>query len=94
MDIIKIRKAILRGDIVWRKHALLRLNERNISQREVIEVLLKCNIMKIYSEDKPYPSALLAYRVSQRNIGVICSYSEREETIYIITAYELGRKKT
>lgn len=39
MDINKLREAIKKNNFEWRKHTLIRLAERNISQDVVLKVI-------------------------------------------------------
>ena len=44
MDINKLRDAIQKNNFKWRKHTLIRLAERNISQYVVLEVILESEV--------------------------------------------------
>ena len=46
-------KALADNQIMWRKHALTEMAERGILRHEVLNVLSKKDIVRIYQDDKP-----------------------------------------
>ena len=46
MDLEGLREAIRSGTFEWRKHTLIRLAERNISQDTVVEIIMKGEIIE------------------------------------------------
>ena len=82
----KIIKALEHGTIEWRKHALERMLERNISRSEVKIALQEGKIIESYETDVPFESALLLHR-GIKPLHVVASLDETTQTIYIITAY-------
>lgn len=52
--------------IRFKKHALIRIVERNISISEIEEVLKECKIVMEYPEDKPLMSCLVS-GITSRN---------------------------
>lgn len=70
MDVDKLREILKSGQIEWRKHALQMMAERNISQGQVIEVLLEGEQVEDYPEDKPYPSSLFLGWIENRPLQV------------------------
>lgn len=83
-----MREAVNRGDFVWRKHTLIRLAERNIAQKAVLEVILEGEIIEEYLEDKPFPSCLIFKIVQGEPLHVVVSFDEETKKAYIITAYK------
>ena len=82
----KIIKALEVGTIEWRRHALERMLERDISRSEVKMTLKNGEIIENYETDVPFESALFFY-VDSKPIHVVASLDEATDTIYIITAY-------
>lgn len=80
-------KAVNNGNIIWRKHALERMLERNISRVEVLNTILKGTIIEDYPDDKPFASALFFKIENDRPIHTVISLDEKNEVCYIITAY-------
>lgn len=86
MNKTKIIYALEVGNIEWRKHALERMLERDISRMEVKETLRYGEIIENYETDTPFPSALFFY-VNSKAIHVVASLDEETKTIFVITAY-------
>ena len=86
MNKSKILEALENGTIEWRKHALERMLERDISRREVKMTLKDGEIIDNYETDVPFESALFFY-IGSKPIHVVASLDEASKTIYIITAY-------
>ncbi len=86
MDKKKIIQALDAGHIEWRKHALERMLERNISRAEVKIALKEGEIIEHYKTDTPFESALFFYADLQA-IHVVASLDETTQAIYVITAY-------
>ena len=82
----KIIEALEIGTIEWRRHALERMLERDISRREVKMTLQNGEIIESYETDVPFESALFFY-IDSKPIHVVASLDEATKTIYIITAY-------
>ena len=87
-----LRNACNEDKIVWKRHAVNRIGERNILQSEVIECINNGEIIEYYISDKPFASCLvLGITYEKRTIHTVCSYAD--ERIYIITAYEPDNTK-
>ena len=82
----KLKEALASNKIEWRKHALERMLQRNISRVEVKKVLEFGDIIENYEKDMPYESALFLYIVGTP-IHVVASFDEDSMMIYVITAY-------
>ena len=81
-------KALADNQIMWRKHALTKMAERGILRHEVLDVLNKKDIVRIYQDDKPFPSVLLLGFSDERPLHVVMSFDEKTSTVFIITAYQ------
>jgi hypothetical protein len=88
MDLEKIRKLICQGKYEWRKHILIRLAERNVSQKTVIEVVLKGEIIEKYPNSYPFPSCLILGWFEGKPYHVVVSLDEQTESVYLITVYQ------
>ena len=81
-----IRNLIEQSKIKWSTHCLERMQERDISRSDVINCLLKGEIIEDYPDDFPHPSCLIfGYTVNNNVIDVVVGNDW--EYIYIITAY-------
>lgn len=86
LNIETIRKYILRRNMLWTKHCLNRLNQRNISVSDVKRAIFNGDIIEYYFNDYPYPSCLiLGYNLDNIAIHIVCGISE--ELVYMITVY-------
>jgi hypothetical protein len=86
MDKNKIIEALDVGTIEWRRHALERMLERDISRAEVKRTLRDGEIIENYETDVPFESALFFY-IDSKPVHVVASLDEVTKTIYVITAY-------
>ena len=86
MNIEKIIDYINKRSIIWTKHCLNRLNQRDILISDVKNAIKTGKIIEYYYDDYPYPSCLiLGYNMNNKIIHVVCGVNKDE--VYIITAY-------
>jgi len=88
VDLIKLRQAINKGQVEWRKHTLQRLAERHISQKATLHALLTGEVIRDYDDDRPFPSILVLGWIDDRPLHVVASYDDSTSRAYIITVYE------
>ncbi|MBI4325032.1 MAG: DUF4258 domain-containing protein [Chloroflexi bacterium] len=88
LDLERLREPLRSGNILWRKHALLRMAEWNISRAAVVDVLLDGQRIRDYLEDKPFASALFLGYDGSRPLHVVASVDETNRQVFIITVYE------
>jgi len=88
MDINKLRETIQKNNFEWRKHTLIRLAERNISQDVVLEVILEGEVIEDYPKDRPFSSCLMFKVVKGKPFHVVVGLDEQNQKGYIITTYE------
>ncbi|WP_456380691.1 DUF4258 domain-containing protein [Hydrogenimonas sp.] len=81
-----VRDACRNGRIVWQKHALQRMMEREISRQEVKRSILEGEVIEEYPDDKPFPSLLVAH-IEEMSLHVVISYDRTASQIYVITVY-------
>lgn len=86
MNIEKIIDCINKRSIIWTKHCLNRLNQRDILISDVKNAIKTGKIIEYYYDDYPYPSCLiLGYNMNNKIIHFLCGVNKDE--VYIITAY-------
>jgi len=73
--------------LIYRKHAIIRMFERGISDLDIRSVLSNGEVIMYYHDDQPYPSQLLLGWVQDKPIHVLTAKTEEDETL-IITAYQ------
>ena len=88
MNIKDIRSRLTAGNFEFSRHALKRVVERNIAEREIREAGDNAAIIEDYPEDKYSPSCLVfGVTRNHRPIHLQVCYSS-PETMKIITIYE------
>jgi len=74
--------------MTFRVHAIRRMFQRGISEKDVRRVLLTGQVIEEYPDDEPYPSRLVLGRRGARPLHVVAAdNAETGETI-VITVYE------
>lgn len=63
----EIVKKVSKGHIKWQRHALQRMMERDISRKEVKQVLIKGELIEEYPDDFPLPSGLFLGFIKNEN---------------------------
>lgn len=86
LNINKIKQLIKDEKIRWTNHVMIRLLQRNITQRDVENAILNGEIIEDYEDSYPYPSCLVyGINLDEEVIHVVCGSNEEE--LWIITAY-------
>ncbi len=86
MQIEELQKCCKQSKIKWYKHALQRMQERDISREDVKNCIMHGEIIEDYPDDFPNPSCLIfGHTVINNIIHVVVSMDN--ENIGIITAY-------
>jgi hypothetical protein len=73
---------------IFRRHALERMAERNISRVVVESVVEEGEVIREYADDTPYPSRLLLGWRDERPLHVVAADDDTTNETYIITVYE------
>lgn len=88
-QIKKIKECVSKERVRFKKQALIRAIERNISISEIVEALSTCKIIMEYPEGKPFVSYLVSgFTMLKRPIHSVIAINEIDEYIWIITVYE------
>lgn len=92
MEIKDIQRWCGQAKIKWYKHALERMQERDISREDVKNCIMNGEIIEDYPDDFPHPSCLIfGYTVNKKVIHAVVSMDD--ENIGIITVYFPNRDK-
>ena len=78
------------SSIITSLHALKRMISRNITDKDIKQVIEDGETIREYPDDKPYPSRLLFKMVNNRPIHVVIGKLEDTESCVIITVYVAG----
>ncbi len=73
--------------ISWRRHALERMLERDISRASVKEVIKYGQVIENYENDQPFPSMLLFAMIKEVPLHVVIAKDISTAECYVITAY-------
>ncbi len=88
------REAFLNFNFIYRTHAVERLFERNISEKDVEETIKHGKIIEEYLDDKPYPSFLvLGYEKKDLKKPLHVVFAKNGDDIIVITAYRPDKSK-
>ena len=86
LNIQNIRKCISKRKIIWTKHCLNRINQRNILIADIKNAINNGEIIEYYYDDYPYPSCLIIGKDIKDNIiHIVCGMSDN--LVFIVTAY-------
>ena len=86
MQIADIQSFYSQSRIKWYKHAVERMQERDISREDVKNCIMNGEIIEDYPDDFPHPSCLIfGHTVKGRVIHAVVSMDS--ENIGIITVY-------
>ena len=83
---LDICNAVNAGRVFWKKHALERMIERNISRTHVKQAIIQGSIIENYPDDYPFPSILLAAQKPEP-LHVVVAYDAENFQCHVITAY-------
>jgi hypothetical protein len=72
--------------LIYRKHAIMRMFERGISDEDIREILSAGETIAHYPDDRPYPSQLLLGWIDNKPTHILTAETDNGETI-IVTAY-------
>jgi hypothetical protein len=86
LNLDDLRKICVLENIEITVHAAKRLEQRNISLKDVISCISNGEIIEQYPDDYPYPSCLiLGLAINQEYLHVVIGSDM--DTIWIVTAY-------
>ena len=83
--ICEMRLLILKGCITFTDHARTRMFERGIESNVVTDLILKGEIIEIYQESAPCPSALILGHVERQTCHVVAALCR--DRVKIVTVY-------
>ena len=74
--------------LVFRIHAVQRMSERGISDREVREILSLGEIIEAYADDRSYASRLVPGWCRGRPLHVVAAENIEEHETVVVTPYD------
>ena len=92
VDFERLKQLVSERSILWREHALQRMNERRISKADVKVAILSGEVIEDYPDAYPTPSCLvLGCTVGGKRLHVVCGILD--DMAVIITAYQPDDRK-
>jgi len=88
-----IKRCIAERRVYWTYHVQMRMGERSISRKMILESVESYEIIESYPTDKYLPSYLVYGRIGDIIFHVLFAVDEKEENVRIITAYFPDRAK-
>ncbi|MGI8950039.1 MAG: DUF4258 domain-containing protein [Chitinophagaceae bacterium] len=70
------------------EHSFKRMFERRIETEDVLQVVYSGEIIKQYSDEKPYPAYLMLKFVKHKPIHIIVAKNNENGSCFIVTVYE------
>ncbi|MEW6405445.1 MAG: DUF4258 domain-containing protein [Chloroflexota bacterium] len=74
--------------ILYRIHAIQRMFERRVSEEKVKEVVQSGEMIEDYSDEMPYPSALMLGGHGNQPLHVVMAENTRDHGAVVITVYK------
>jgi hypothetical protein len=73
--------------IVFSRHAVERMFEREISASDVERMLGEGEVIEDYPDDAPFPSAIVLGFVNDSPVHVVAALDSQNERCHVITVY-------
>jgi hypothetical protein len=73
--------------LIWNRHALERMLERDLSRQAVKEVLINGEAIEDYPGGEPFPSGLFAGTIAGSPVHVVAALDVDGKRCFVITAY-------
>jgi hypothetical protein len=80
-------------NIIYRIHAIQRMFQRSINEKDVRSILMKGEIIEEYADNAPYPSRLILGWICGRPIHIVAADNNRDDEVIVITVYEPDKEK-
>lgn len=88
-QIKRIHELAAADQMAFKKHTVLRMYQRQITENDTKEALVHCKIIEEYPDDYPLPTCLvLGHTKIGRPIHAVVAIDEEEPMLWAITVYE------
>jgi hypothetical protein len=81
------------GKIIFRTHAIIRMFQRRVDERDVRSILETGEVIEAYPDDTPYPSRLVLGWVGNRPLHVVVADNSADNETIVITVYQPDQDK-
>ncbi len=75
------------GSLLFKNHAVLRMLERGISKKQIIETIEQGIEIEDYTTDFPYPSKLVYNNNNESPLHTVLAFNKSESQIIVVTLY-------
>ena len=82
-----IRRCVREGRLLWAWHVTMRLRQRFISRRMIVESVDSYEVIEDYPDDKYLPSYLVLARHEGVCFHALFAVDVKEDNVRIVTAY-------
>lgn len=92
MDILNaIQNCFQKDKVYYSQHAKFEMENESFGQikdQEIFECIMSGQIIKSYTDDKPYPSVLIfGITNNSRPLHCVCAYNEKDNLVIVVTVY-------
>ena len=81
------------GKIIFRTHAIKRMFQRRVDEKDVRSVLESGETIERYLDDTPYPSRLILGWLENRPLHIVAADNIADNETIVITVYEPEQDK-
>lgn len=81
------------GKIIFRTHAIQRMFQRRVDEKDIRSILATGETIEGYPDDTPYPSRLILGWVEKRPLHVVAADNVADNETIVITVYEPEQDK-
>ena len=94
LDILdKIKSCIKSRRILWTYHVTMRMADRAITRRTVLDAVQSYEVLEMYPDDKYMPSCLLRGELNEMFFHIACAFDVENDNVRIISAYRPSPEK-
>lgn len=88
-----IRRCVLDGRIVWTYHVNMRLRNRSISRKSILDSVHAYEIIESYTDDKYLPSYLIYTEYAGEYYHILFATDVESENVRIVTTYRPSERE-
>ncbi|MBV9690692.1 MAG: DUF4258 domain-containing protein [Ktedonobacteraceae bacterium] len=74
--------------VVYQRHAVERMAQREVSEEDVMRVLLTGEVIQVYPDDAPFPSELILGWCDTQPLHIVVATDTTKRRKIIVTVYK------
>ena len=82
-----IKDAVREGRVFWTYHVNMRLRQRDIPSREIVEAVDTFVVIEVYPPERRLPCALVLGHGPERAFHVVFALDREDGNVRVVTAY-------